>query len=97
MFRHQRLQNIPQIFSIIGQCIDVLRNTVMTPDQGFSIEIKTTVNKQRDRRKNNRIQNIKICFFLFPGFLLRKKFSSYMSLLYMKKGLRCAKHRRPVT
>ena len=72
MLRHQRLQNIPQIFSIIGQCIDVLRNTVMTPDQGFSIEIKTTVNKQRDRRKNNRIQNIKICFFLFPGFLLRK-------------------------
>ena len=54
MLRHQRLQNIPQIFSIIGQCIDVLRNTVMTPDQGFSIEIKTTVNKQRDRRKNNR-------------------------------------------
>lgn len=84
MLRHQRLQNIPQIFSIIGQCIDVLRNTVMTPDQGFSIEIKTTVNKQRDRRKNNRIQNIKICFFLFPGFLLRKILFIYVSPVYEK-------------
>ena len=97
MLRHQRLQNIPQIFSIIGQCIDVAANTVMTPDQGFSIEIKTTVNKQRDRRKNNRIQNIKNLLFSLSGISPSKKFSSYMSLLYMKKGLRCAKHRRPVT
>ena len=44
MLRHQCLQNIPQIFSVISQCIDVLRNTVMTPDQGFSIKTETTVN-----------------------------------------------------
>ncbi len=62
----------------------MLRNTVMTPDEGFSVEIKTTVNKQRDR-KNNRIQNIKICFSLFWDFSFEKILFIYVSPVYEKR------------
>ena len=77
MLRHQRLQNIPQIFSIIGKCIDEQEQAELK--EAYDGDSARSLQKQSYTEYKN------LLFFL-SGISPSKKLFSCMSLLYMKKA-----------